>query len=50
VDLANVRGGHDNITIVLLQTPGDDLFDGDEEDEEGIDEEETEKETEETEE
>jgi len=26
VDLANLRGGHDNITIVLLQPPGDELF------------------------
>ena len=26
VDLANLRGGHDNITIVLLQSPGDELF------------------------
>jgi protein phosphatase len=26
VDLANLRGGHDNITIVLLQHPGDELF------------------------
>jgi len=31
VDLANMRGGHDNITIILLQTPGTDLF----EDEDG---------------
>ena len=28
VDLANLRGGHDNITIVLLQSPGDELFEG----------------------
>jgi protein phosphatase len=41
VDLANVRGGHDNITIVLLQSPGDELFDDDEEEEE-TEEEETE--------
>lgn len=27
VDLANLRGGHDNITIVLLQTPDGELFD-----------------------
>ena len=26
VDLANLRGGHDNITIVLLMPPGEDLF------------------------
>jgi protein phosphatase len=26
VDLANNRGGHDNITIILLQPPGDELF------------------------
>ena len=26
VDLANLRGGHDNITIVLLQPPGEELF------------------------
>ncbi len=26
VDLANLRGGHDNITAVLLQVPGDELF------------------------
>ena len=26
VDLANLRGGHDNITVVLLQSPGDELF------------------------
>ena len=31
VDLANMRGGHDNITIVLLQSPGSELFDDDEE-------------------
>jgi protein phosphatase len=41
VDLANMRGGHDNITIVLLQNPGDDLFVDDDYDEE---EEETEEE------
>ena len=27
VDLANLRGGHDNITIILLQAPGEELFD-----------------------
>ncbi len=27
VDLANLRGGHDNITIILLQTSGEELFD-----------------------
>ncbi len=27
VDLANLRGGHDNITIVLIQSPGEELFD-----------------------
>lgn len=32
VDLANMRGGHDNITIILLQTPGKELFE-DEDDE-----------------
>ncbi len=26
VDLANLRGGHDNITAVVLQAPGDKLF------------------------
>ncbi len=26
VDLANLRGGHDNITIVLLQPPSEELF------------------------
>jgi len=26
VDLANLRGGHDNITVVLLQPPGEELF------------------------
>jgi serine/threonine protein phosphatase PrpC len=34
VDLANLRGGHDNITAILLQAPGDELFEDDEEDEE----------------
>lgn len=29
VDLANLRGGHDNITIILVQEPGDELFDDD---------------------
>jgi len=27
VDLANLRGGHDNITIVIVQTPDEELFD-----------------------
>lgn len=27
VDLANLRGGHDNITAVLITVPGDELFD-----------------------
>ena len=27
VDLANLRGGHDNITIILLQASGEELFD-----------------------
>jgi protein phosphatase len=27
VDLANLRGGHDNITTILLQAPGEELFD-----------------------
>lgn len=26
VDLANLRGGHDNITVVVLQSPGEELF------------------------
>jgi protein phosphatase len=26
IDLANLRGGHDNITAVLLEFPGDELF------------------------
>ncbi len=41
VDLANNRGGHDNITIVVLHAPDQDLFDEDEiiDDEEDIDEE-----------
>ncbi len=30
VDLANMRGGHDNITIILLQVPGTELFEDDE--------------------
>jgi protein phosphatase len=39
VDLANLRGGYDNITAILLQAPGEDLFDEDEdEDQEGYDE------------
>lgn len=29
VDLANLRGGHDNITVVLLQPPAEELFDED---------------------
>lgn len=33
VDLANMRGGHDNITIILLQTPGTDLFEDEDENE-----------------
>lgn len=32
VDLANLRGGHDNITIILLQSPGIELFDDDDDD------------------
>jgi protein phosphatase len=31
VDLANLRGGHDNITIILLQAPGTELFEEEEE-------------------
>jgi len=31
VDLANLRGGHDNITIILLSNPGTELFEEDEE-------------------
>ena len=31
VDLANLRGGHDNITIILLQSPGTELFEEEEE-------------------
>jgi protein phosphatase len=27
VDLANLRGGHDNITIVIIQSPEEELFD-----------------------
>ena len=27
VDLANLRGGHDNITALLVESPGDELFD-----------------------
>jgi len=34
VDLANLRGGHDNITIILLQSPGTELFEEEEEEEE----------------
>jgi protein phosphatase len=33
IDLANLRGGYDNITAILLQAPGDELFDEDEEQE-----------------
>ncbi len=40
VDLANLRGGHDNITAVVLTAPGDELF----EDDEIIDEDEEEEE------
>jgi len=39
VDLANLRGGHDNITAVVLQAPGVELFEEqDLEDEEEVDE------------
>ena len=39
VDLANQRGGHDNITIVVLESPGDELFvEGDLEEEEAEEE------------
>lgn len=38
VDLANGRGGHDNITIVLLSVPGEELFIEDEIDENDLDE------------
>ena len=38
VDLANGRGGHDNITIVLLAVPDDELFDEDEIDDDSFDE------------
>ena len=31
VDLANLRGGHDNITIILLHNPGTELFEEEEE-------------------
>jgi serine/threonine protein phosphatase PrpC len=34
VDLANLRGGHDNITIILLRAPGEELFDDDDEEDE----------------
>lgn len=34
VDLANLRGGHDNITIILLRAPGEELFEEDDDDEE----------------
>lgn len=34
VDLANLRGGHDNITAVLLQVPGEELFNEEDEQEE----------------
>jgi protein phosphatase len=30
VDLANLRGGHDNITVALIQVPDDELFDDEE--------------------
>lgn len=39
VDLANLRGGYDNITIILLQAPGSELFDNDEEEDEAGEEE-----------
>ena len=40
VDLANLRGGHDNITAVVLQAPGVELFEEqDLEDEEEVEEE-----------
>ena len=32
VDMANLRGGHDNITIILIQEPGSELFEDEEED------------------
>lgn len=38
VDLANLRGGHDNITIIILQAPGDDLFEDEEFGEEEMEE------------
>ncbi len=38
VDLANLRGGHDNITIILLRAPGEELFDDDDDDDDEYEE------------
>ncbi len=38
VDLANLRGGHDNITVVVLQYPGEELFEEDDIEEEAEEE------------
>ena len=38
VDLANLRGGHDNITAVVLQAPGVELFEEDDLEEEEVEE------------
>lgn len=38
VDLANLRGGHDNITVVVLLSPGEELFDEDDIEEEAEEE------------